>query len=443
MHCDGEKLSIDSGEEWLQMMGERLRITAKNSSNTTSSTTTTTNTNNSSSTSSNTNKANMVRADSITSNAARVVDKPSAQDHPQAPLRCPRCDSSNTKFCYYNNYSLSQPRHFCKACKRYWTRGGTLRNVPVGGGCRKNKRAKKPGAAPTVPPNSKHPRPLLPPDPVPSLAAQISTSSHLDATAIYALQTAASPSDMSLNLPIISNGFHIPSSTSAFDLQPHLGALGLGLSSNMHRDDEYQFGELRPLLPVNPAMISLLNDYPLFGSSLSSASLLVSGIKQPKQVEDYQTLLPFDELQASGMGDSINGMMKEVKLEGQTNTMTNNNMSSCIDWQIPSENSLDNLGPAAAMYWNAAIGGGGGGGGAGWPDGTNYGSSVAPLIYKSSGLQTTLHVHRDGATRADYRRECGSERSCRLQTSQAPCVFSVIAASRRPFAPRGTSDPFG
>ncbi|CAA7394367.1 unnamed protein product [Spirodela intermedia] len=62
-------------------------------------------------------------------------------------LRCPRCDSSNTKFCYYNNYSLSQPRHFCKACKRYWTRGGTLRNVPVGGGCRKNKRAKKPASS--------------------------------------------------------------------------------------------------------------------------------------------------------------------------------------------------------------------------------------------------------------------------------------------------------
>ncbi|KAH9603274.1 hypothetical protein KSS87_010528, partial [Heliosperma pusillum] len=55
-------------------------------------------------------------------------------------LKCPRCDSSNTKFCYYNNYSLTQPRYFCKSCRRYWTKGGTLRNVPVGGGCRKNKR---------------------------------------------------------------------------------------------------------------------------------------------------------------------------------------------------------------------------------------------------------------------------------------------------------------
>ncbi|KAK9290987.1 hypothetical protein L1049_009169 [Liquidambar formosana] len=55
---------------------------------------------------------------------------------------CPRCGSSNTKFCYYNNYSLTQPRYFCKGCRRYWTKGGSLRNVPVGGGCRKNRRAK-------------------------------------------------------------------------------------------------------------------------------------------------------------------------------------------------------------------------------------------------------------------------------------------------------------
>ncbi|KAK1415565.1 hypothetical protein QVD17_31348 [Tagetes erecta] len=57
-------------------------------------------------------------------------------------MKCPRCESTNTKFCYFNNYSLSQPRHFCKTCRRYWTRGGALRNVPVGGGCRRNKKNK-------------------------------------------------------------------------------------------------------------------------------------------------------------------------------------------------------------------------------------------------------------------------------------------------------------
>lgn len=64
------------------------------------------------------------------------------QQQQQQPQKCPRCESLNTKFCYYNNYSLSQPRYFCKTCRRYWTQGGTLRNVPVGGGCRKGKRAK-------------------------------------------------------------------------------------------------------------------------------------------------------------------------------------------------------------------------------------------------------------------------------------------------------------
>ncbi|CAK9166411.1 unnamed protein product [Ilex paraguariensis] len=53
-------------------------------------------------------------------------------------IPCPRCDSTNTKFCYYNNYNFSQPRHFCKSCRRYWTHGGTLRDIPVGGGTRRN-----------------------------------------------------------------------------------------------------------------------------------------------------------------------------------------------------------------------------------------------------------------------------------------------------------------
>ncbi|KAE8656395.1 Dof zinc finger protein DOF1.7 [Hibiscus syriacus] len=79
---------------------------------------------------------------------AQTLELPKAmkRQHPQhqqqsEPLKCPRCDSTNTKFCYYNNYNKSQPRYFCKACKRHWTKGGTLRNVPVGGG-RKNKRLK-------------------------------------------------------------------------------------------------------------------------------------------------------------------------------------------------------------------------------------------------------------------------------------------------------------
>ncbi|GJN37887.1 hypothetical protein PR202_gb26885 [Eleusine coracana subsp. coracana] len=37
---------------------------------------------------------------------------------PDKILPCPRCNSMDTKFCYYNNYNVNQPRHFCKNCQR-------------------------------------------------------------------------------------------------------------------------------------------------------------------------------------------------------------------------------------------------------------------------------------------------------------------------------------
>ncbi|KAF6253008.1 Dof domain, zinc finger-domain-containing protein, partial [Scenedesmus sp. NREL 46B-D3] len=52
---------------------------------------------------------------------------------------CPRCSSKNTKFCYYNNYNVKQPRYYCRDCQRYWTMGGTLRQIAPGAGRRKAK----------------------------------------------------------------------------------------------------------------------------------------------------------------------------------------------------------------------------------------------------------------------------------------------------------------
>ncbi|KAH6822063.1 hypothetical protein C2S53_015851 [Perilla frutescens var. hirtella] len=84
-------------------------------------------------------------------------------------MKCPRCDSTNTKFCYYNNYSLSQPRYFCKSCRRYWTKGGTLRNVPVGGGCRKNKRSSSSSSSSSSSKRSQDPQITPIPSPIPSM----------------------------------------------------------------------------------------------------------------------------------------------------------------------------------------------------------------------------------------------------------------------------------
>lgn len=72
---------------------------------------------------------------------SRAITERKPRPQKEQALNCPRCNSTNTKFCYYNNYSLTQPRYFCKTCRRYWTEGGSLRNVPVGGGSRKNKRS--------------------------------------------------------------------------------------------------------------------------------------------------------------------------------------------------------------------------------------------------------------------------------------------------------------
>ncbi|XP_020274549.1 cyclic dof factor 3-like [Asparagus officinalis] len=78
-------------------------------------------------------KPEQEQSEADTSGQEKVLKKP------DKILPCPRCNSLDTKFCYYNNYNVNQPRHFCKNCQRYWTAGGTMRNVPVGAGRRKNK----------------------------------------------------------------------------------------------------------------------------------------------------------------------------------------------------------------------------------------------------------------------------------------------------------------
>ncbi|KAL5544496.1 hypothetical protein UlMin_008280 [Ulmus minor] len=82
-------------------------------------------------------KSKIAKTDKDQSEATNLQEK--TLKKPDKILPCPRCNSMDTKFCYYNNYNVNQPRHFCKACQRYWTAGGTMRNVPVGAGRRKNK----------------------------------------------------------------------------------------------------------------------------------------------------------------------------------------------------------------------------------------------------------------------------------------------------------------
>ncbi|XP_076946940.1 dof zinc finger protein DOF3.6-like [Bidens hawaiensis] len=131
---------------------------------------------------------------------------------PEPGLNCPRCDSTNTKFCYFNNYSLTQPRHFCKTCRRYWTRGGALRSVPVGGGCRRNKRSSKTRSSKS--PSQSGPKSF-------SASPPRSSSENMTSTQI--------PHPSSLHLPLLSSlshygghvGGNLSSNISGF--QPQIG----------------------------------------------------------------------------------------------------------------------------------------------------------------------------------------------------------------------------
>ncbi|XVF25776.1 hypothetical protein REPUB_Repub13aG0242700 [Reevesia pubescens] len=329
---------------------------------------------------------------------ARLMEKPSQeqqqqqqsqQQQQQQALKCPRCDSSNTKFCYYNNYSLSQPRYFCKACKRYWTRGGTLRNVPVGGGCRKNKRVKRPASAIDGVSSASGSNPN-PPISQPQIDIVSSTSSHHINPLFYGL--ANNPSDINLPFPARFNSRVSGLETvTGYDLQPQFNALGLGFSSGIHvssdhsGDNDYRNGfntnltkQIQDVVTSNPLLSSYSS---IFGSSSSStttsptiASLLAStlhqhkfmngGVKNTQTPNYFQALAPFQDFQMTG--NSENGLtMKDVKVEDPQNRM---------EWNVPCQNQLEQIGLSdPAVYWNTTSVGA-------WHDPANIGSSVTSLI---------------------------------------------------------------
>ncbi|XP_043808713.1 dof zinc finger protein DOF1.4 isoform X2 [Manihot esculenta] len=299
------------------------------------------------------------------------------QQQPQQALKCPRCDSSNTKFCYYNNYSLSQPRHFCKACKRYWTRGGTLRNVPVGGGCRKNKRVKRPNPAVEGATSVSGANPNLPSQTQIDIS---STSNHINPL-FYGLPT--NPSEM--NLPFTGRfNSRVSSSVdtvsvSGYDLQPQLNALALGFSSGIMSNEANGFNPAKQIQDVVTS--SSLLSRSIFGSSSSTmtsptmATLLASNLHQQKfDIKDFrapnhfQTLTPFEDLQMSGNFES--GIsMKGVKIEQD---------KSRLEWNMPCQNQMEQIGFSSSdpsIYWNAATSTVGA-----WHDPPNIGSSITPLI---------------------------------------------------------------
>ncbi|KAL8152377.1 hypothetical protein V2J09_010137 [Rumex salicifolius] len=142
---------------------------------------------------------------------------------------CPRCGSTNTKFCYYNNYSLTQPRYFCKGCRRYWTKGGSLRNVPVGGGCRKSRRGNKLALRVTSGPTIT-PYPNVTPT---SCRTTINGFGHVIMNSNAAPSSSTSSSTSTIDLAVVYANFLKPKTPQERDERHHIN---LPISHSNHPD---------------------------------------------------------------------------------------------------------------------------------------------------------------------------------------------------------------
>ncbi|KAG8087311.1 hypothetical protein GUJ93_ZPchr0010g7937 [Zizania palustris] len=144
---------------------------------------------------------------------------------------CPRCESRDTKFCYYNNYNTSQPRHFCKGCRRYWTKGGTLRNVPVGGGTRKKSASSSSSSSSSSAPYAKRQKPskklrVAPPQP----ATAAKTTEATATTTITTPPPADAASEITTELVVPAAEDDSLTDLLQPDVAPAAVELGLGFS---------------------------------------------------------------------------------------------------------------------------------------------------------------------------------------------------------------------
>ncbi|OAY84741.1 Dof zinc finger protein DOF3.6 [Ananas comosus] len=280
---------------------------------------------------------------------------------PEPALKCPRCDSTNTKFCYFNNYSLSQPRYFCKTCRRYWTRGGTLRNVPVGGGCRRNKRSKSSSGG-----SSKS-------------ASASAADRHISGTSSSS-STAAGGGGGSANIPttIPPPPTQLPFMASLHSLAEYTGgASNLGLA----------FSGIQPLEPI---------DYHIGSSSaLGLEHWRLQQIQQfpflggvepppPPQAPPSLTipgLYPFD---GEGGNDGFSTqVLPKISSSGLVSQLASVKMEDNSQGLSLARQYLGV--PGNDQYWGGGGGGGGGGGSGGGSGGGGWTSDLSGFNSSSSG----------------------------------------------------------
>jgi hypothetical protein len=198
-----------------------------------------------------------------------------------------------------------------------------LRNVPVGGGCRKNKRMKKQPSNSTPTASGK----LDPPN---WLSNSLNQIFHHNSTYNSSLDG---------NHGFLASGNN--GTASGFDLQSQVSSLGFLGQSN-------QFQNLQ--------QSGIIDDYQIFGSSF------LSSFKLP--FEDQ-----FNEVAAMTNCGNVSAS-KEAKLQRE----------SKVQWQIPCDNFMAQIGSNDAQVFNNPLPVYSNGGGVGLSDSVNYGSSVAPLF---------------------------------------------------------------
>ncbi|KAJ8768421.1 hypothetical protein K2173_021574 [Erythroxylum novogranatense] len=218
--------------------------------------------------------------------------------HKEQAFNCPRCNSTNTKFCYYNNYSLTQPRYFCKTCRRYWTEGGSLRNIPVGGGSRKNKRS------PSSSSSKKLPDLVTPPSLSHSSTQNPKLPDRQDLNLAFpsTQNTIRSFSELRQvpSLEINNNKNHLSSSPSSASTASQLSPLELltGISSR-------GLNSFTPMLVQDPNTIYSTSEFPLqdfkpsLNFSLDGLGTGSSGYGHLQKVQETSSgrfLLPFEDL---------------------------------------------------------------------------------------------------------------------------------------------------
>ncbi|KAJ4821730.1 hypothetical protein LUZ62_034296 [Rhynchospora pubera] len=286
------------------------------------------------------------------SERARIAKIP----QPEPGLKCPRCDSTNTKFCYFNNYSLTQPRHFCKTCRRYWTRGGALRNVPVGGGCRRNKRSKSSASS------SKS---------ASSAAAhrQDGTSS-TSSTATGGGSSCGSTNTITIPSSLFATQSQLPFMASLHglsDVYPsHASNLGLGFPAGIQSLEavEYQLGSGGSCVGLEHWRLPQIQQFPLLGRVEASSAPAAA-----------QSGYQFDD-QASGDGVFSGAVLPKVTSAALITQMASVKMEDTAHSQPQGVNaSREFLGITSnEQYWGSASAGvvsgadsgSGTGAGAGW-----------------------------------------------------------------------------